>query len=417
MKGGEKMKISTNQIQQSIQGMETKKKEALEGKDIDFLQIMLQIITMMNMNVRENQGNESSLSQNANTLEQKNIQQEILMNTIKALDLDIEDFKSNKISHELIQIVEEIVTAQDNQLSKDQIVNLQNNDELNKILEKIDRPLEKLLTELKDMKNSHGQEEKLESLDISRTNRIISFLQEKTENDSKDIKFNTNKESILGENLKDAEGKLIKVKETGEINEKSIGSLKELNIRDIRESKGKDISTNNSLSIFDKLDLANKPQHQVEIKNMHEITKEMIKEIKVLKNGKQSNLQLKLRPKELGEIEIKLEMKAGEVVGKILVESMAVKGAIENQLQHLKEQLRNQNILIQEVEVDLQQHSQRDNPENRQTFFNEDNLPNYVSRQAYGEDDVAEVMGNAWQPLVVNSYYSRGQASSLNILA
>ncbi len=411
------MKISTNQIQQSIQGMETKKKEALEGKDIDFLQIMLQIITMMNMNVRENQGNESSLSQNANTLEQKNIQQEILMNTIKALDLDIEDFKSNKISHELIQIVEEIVTAQDNQLSKDQIVNLQNNDELNKILEKIDRPLEKLLTELKDMKNSHGQEEKLESLDISRTNRIISFLQEKTENDSKDIKFNTNKESILGENLKDAEGKLIKVKETGEINEKSIGSLKELNIRDIRESKGKDISTNNSLSIFDKLDLANKPQHQVEIKNMHEITKEMIKEIKVLKNGKQSNLQLKLRPKELGEIEIKLEMKAGEVVGKILVESMAVKGAIENQLQHLKEQLRNQNILIQEVEVDLQQHSQRDNPENRQTFFNEDNLPNYVSRQAYGEDDVAEVMGNAWQPLVVNSYYSRGQASSLNILA
>lgn len=407
------MKISTNQIQQSIQGIETKKKGALEGQDIDFQQIMLQIITMMNMNESENQGDESNLSQNTNMQDLTISQQEILMDEINTLK--VEDFKSIKMSHELIEIVEEIVTAKDNQLSKDQINTLQNNNELNKILEKIDRPLEKLLNELKDMKNSYGEGEEVKSLDISRTNRIISFFQEKAEDNQKEIKVSTPKESILGEKSKDAEGKLIQGKETTVLNSKGISRIKELNPK---ESKTKDnFVNNNSLSIYQKLDHANKQQQQVEIQNIHEITKEMIKEIKILKNGEQSNLQLKLRPKELGEIEIKLEMKAGEVVGKIIVESMAIKGAIENQLQHLKEQLRNQNILIQEVEVDLQQHNQRDNQESRHTYFNEDNISTNVSGQVYGEEDVIEVMEHAWQPLIVNSYYSRGQASSLNILA
>lgn len=405
MEGGEKVKVSIDQIQQHIKGVETKQKGFFEEQDIDFQGIMFQIISMMNMKVIGSQDNESILSQNTNMqdLDITNHQQDILLDALS--NLHIEDFKNDQNSHELVDLVDKMISGQNIQLSEDGVIKLQNNDELNNVLEKIDLPLEKLLMELKDTITPQREGEEVKSIDISRNNRIIATFQEKVEDDQKSIMLNTNNESILGKVSKDIKRTLL---------EKPIFT-KEI----LTEKKStNEISTksNFGLSLFETIDQTSKSKQQVEIQNIHEIAKEMIKEIKILKNGEQSNLHLKLRPKELGEIEIKLAMKAGEVVGRILVESLAIKGAIENQIQHLKEQLGNQNILIQEIDVDLQQHSGENYQDNSFLWNGDTSSSNYME-QDFIESKETEREKDLQQPLGVNSYYSRGQASSLNLLA
>ena len=84
----------------------------------------------------------------------------------------------------------------------------------------------------------------------------------------------------------------------------------------------------------------------------------MVKEIRELRDGDSSVLKVKLKPEGLGEMEIRLEMKAGELIGKILVDTVAAKDALDQQMEHLRMQLRHQNIVLQEVDIDLQSQHQ-----------------------------------------------------------
>lgn len=73
--------------------------------------------------------------------------------------------------------------------------------------------------------------------------------------------------------------------------------------------------------------------------------------IKVLNNKDVSEIQVNLKPDELGQVTIKLVMDRGVLVGKILVESNQVKSLIESNIPQIKENLKNQNLNVAEFTV------------------------------------------------------------------
>jgi flagellar hook-length control protein FliK len=66
-----------------------------------------------------------------------------------------------------------------------------------------------------------------------------------------------------------------------------------------------------------------------------------------------SELHVKLKPEELGDVAIKLVMEKGVLTAKILVEDTLVKAMIESNLPDLKEQLKSQNINVSDFSVSL----------------------------------------------------------------
>lgn len=82
--------------------------------------------------------------------------------------------------------------------------------------------------------------------------------------------------------------------------------------------------------------------------------------IKVLNSKDVSEIQVNLKPDELGQVTIKLVMDKGVLVGKILVESNQVKSLIESNVPQIKENLKNQNLNVAEftVSANLNQDNQ-----------------------------------------------------------
>lgn len=155
---------------------------------------------------------------------------------------------------------------------------------------------------------------------------------------------------------------------------------------------------------------------EIEVKNMQEVVTKMISQIKELKEGERSILQVKLNPKELGDIEIKLEIKAGEIIGKILVDNSTVKGHFESQIQQIKDNLKNQNIILEDIEVDIQQHFQEQREEKRHTqypmkefHFSSDN------KETEDPEESLKLHTKIYQ-LKNNSYYNRDKIGSLSLL-
>ena len=66
-----------------------------------------------------------------------------------------------------------------------------------------------------------------------------------------------------------------------------------------------------------------------------------------------TELHVKLKPEELGNVAIKLVMEKGVLTAKIFVEDTLVKAMIESNLPDLKEQLKNQNIDVSDFSVSL----------------------------------------------------------------
>lgn len=108
------------------------------------------------------------------------------------------------------------------------------------------------------------------------------------------------------------------------------------------------------------------------IENIHEVAFKMIEEIKEFKNKDHIQLQVKLKPESLGEIEIKLQMKDGQIWGKILVEHQGTKGVLENHLQQLKTYFKEQNIPLQTLDVNVSQYGNQQN-HNQSSYYSKEN--------------------------------------------
>ena len=410
MKGGGKMQISVKPMQQNLEGI-IKKKDRCEAQNMDFQDMILQIISIMHNQTNEildhedptmgKQSMEGDLLQDINIENSIHLLQENSTHLINSLNNEPIQIQ---MSYELEETFQKFVEFQKQPLSKDQVIPLENNKDLDAILEKIDAPLEEMLLKLQSIRTPHTridskttinlEHEEKEFPNIDKTHTKPYFVQEKTEKIESLIQNSQIAEEFQGEKSKEMKSKHLENKNTN----KSLPNIQ-------------------NLSFYETIEHVDQASQQVEIQNIHEITEEMIREIKVLKDGEQSELQVKLKPKQLGEIEIKIEMKAGQVLGKILVENVAIKGAIESQLQHLKQQLQDQNIVTQKIEVDLQQQSGGYHQEDQSSlFWKGDNSSSRFTGQGSKENQETLMEEGVGQSLIVNSYYRTGEASSINFL-
>lgn len=128
------------------------------------------------------------------------------------------------------------------------------------------------------------------------------------------------------------------------------------------------------------------PSQPVQIQNLQEIAAQWKEKITVLSEGEHSSLKLTLKPEQLGEIEVRFRMKDGFLSGKILVETVSAREAIEGQLQNLKERLRNQNVILHEVDIGLYQENRQPNQERRHGFFQSSTQDQKLSGQAIHQE-------------------------------
>lgn len=155
-----------------------------------------------------------------------------------------------------------------------------------------------------------------------------------------------------------------------------------------------------------------------EVQNLKEVANRMVKEIRELRDGDSSVLKVKLKPEGLGEMEIRLEMKAGELIGKILVDTVAAKDALDQQMEHLRMQLRHQNIVLQEVDIDLQsQHQGSPNESGYPSPQQDRESLNFISSLRDHTEEGEELEAFPKDMIQIQAYYSKGHSSTLNLLA
>ncbi|MTI65719.1 MAG: flagellar hook-length control protein FliK [Firmicutes bacterium] len=196
-------------------------------------------------------------------------------------------------------------------------------------------------SDLKDIKDVNIKKD-FEKTDKNIT-KAMKEINESKETSNFNLKKETNNKEALKNkdtNPKDILGEKIKV----------VKSSKESTNTNTQEMLNKNFEFENVVK-----DTSNKSSNvkHAKLQNLDEISMKMTHQAKSLSEGKESTLKVNLRPKELGDIEIKLNMKNGLLEGKIMVSNEEAKHALEKQLHTLKNQLKTQNIDLQNLDVDV----------------------------------------------------------------
>jgi len=106
------------------------------------------------------------------------------------------------------------------------------------------------------------------------------------------------------------------------------------------------------------------------IKNADILQKELIKHFQQIGDKERATLTVQLQPKELGKMKIELELKEGIVSGKIFVESETAKQALQQHLQTMKDQIKNQGITLESLEVNISNESFQDFRQQEEQIIN-----------------------------------------------
>ena len=153
----------------------------------------------------------------------------------------------------------------------------------------------------------------------------------------------------------------------------------------------------------------------VSIENLQDIAAQMAEKITMNRDGDHSSVKVQLRPKELGEIEIMVSMKGGRLSGEILVENITAREALESQLPSLKDRLKEQNVMLHDVNISLQQNDAGQGREGQNRFYREDGQAwKHFGQAVREEEPVNRQM--AFQPSG-HAYRSWDTGNSLDRLA
>lgn len=292
----------------------------------------------------------------------------------------------------------------------------------------------KLTTELSALKQSNPTDKSSDFKSTDKLNTVSNEFGEhiesiKTENlKSNDEQHSLNTFNVIrGQSLNNNSDKknsyeLSKAQENAiNINDKSLSDSKveikeAFSNKDVKFNKEPLKTNDNEVNINNVLngDAAKKTDNEIiqfstetidnTIENRNEFLEKLTHEIKEIKEGDTSILKVSLKPKELGEISIKLVMKDGTISGNILVENDNSKNILEKQLNEIKEELKNSNVNIDKLDINLSNDSkQNSNKENMNSFQNRKVKYNYMN-------DDNEIMTNNLEKYNV---YNDGKLLSL----
>lgn len=193
----------------------------------------------------------------------------------------------------------------------------------------------------------------LNSEDLSEPNEISQPLlnQKSDTNESGDTKDRTYKFQLISED--------------GDINEKSrvVVENDSSNLADTKDSEDGLNDAEGFDAFLDKLsanyekpfvDFTGDNVRQYEVR---EIAKQIIEQIRVVINPKQTSMELQLNPEHLGKVNLTVSSKDGVMSAHFVVQNDLAKEAVESQMITLKETLAQQGIKVETIEVTVASYS------------------------------------------------------------
>lgn len=113
--------------------------------------------------------------------------------------------------------------------------------------------------------------------------------------------------------------------------------------------------------------------------------------IQIINEGR-SQAEIRLNPMELGRMILKISVQNDKVQGKVLVDSEAVKTALQNDLSSLKEDLRAQGLDLQSLSIDVNLDSHQDLQGRQEQFAKIDNFGNRNKKESLSDIEVPKTI-------------------------
>lgn len=104
------------------------------------------------------------------------------------------------------------------------------------------------------------------------------------------------------------------------------------------------------------------------ISNPQDLVEVAVEKFRSLKLPDRTELRVKLRPEELGDVTVKLVLEKGQINGSIYVENKDVVNMLKSQMDYLKQELKTNNINLNSLSVNLSGDNSFEKGSSRQEF-------------------------------------------------
>ena len=143
------------------------------------------------------------------------------------------------------------------------------------------------------------------------------------------------------------------------------------------------------------------------VRQMQEITNQIIEQIKVFIKPDQTSMELQLNPENLGKINLAVIAKDGVLTAQFTTQNEFAKEAIESQMQVLRDNLSNQGLKVDSIEVTVSNFTfeqsnqaatgeeQQNNSQRRNMFLNESEMIKDLTEEEALVVDMMEQNGNS----------------------
>ncbi len=125
---------------------------------------------------------------------------------------------------------------------------------------------------------------------------------------------------------------------------------------DIKTTSPIDLLVQN-LAIKGNEDSLNFTEQIANVRQMQNITNQIVDQIKIMIKPEQTSMELQLNPESLGKINLSVVAKDGIMTAHFTAQNEMVKEAIESQIQILKDNLNNQGLKVESIEVTVSNFS------------------------------------------------------------
>lgn len=89
--------------------------------------------------------------------------------------------------------------------------------------------------------------------------------------------------------------------------------------------------------------------------NIKSLRVEIVESMDLITEGKESLIEVRLNPRDLGKVHISLKLEEGKLVAKFLVKNENIKDILINSIDELSKSLKSQNIYIAKMEINVEQ--------------------------------------------------------------
>ena len=98
---------------------------------------------------------------------------------------------------------------------------------------------------------------------------------------------------------------------------------------------------------------SNVSQASSQIEDIHDVTLQIIEQVKVKLQDNQQSIEINLHPEHLGKLSLEIASKNGMLTAKFITQNEGTKELIESQMSVLKEQLNLQGLKVEDIEVEV----------------------------------------------------------------